>query len=330
MKKKLKVAVLMGGPSSEHEISLKSGKAVVAHGDKEKYDLAPVVISKKFLWKFPEGMELGEQEALEELKKRNTEIAFIALHGEYGEDGTIQEMLAQAKIPFTGSGVFPSALGMNKAASARLFVSQGLKVPRFITATRALRIPQIMRLIAQHEFAIPFIVKPLNLGSSVGVRLIKAAEDIATHVEEVLKKTHAIIIQDFIQGREVQCGVLEGNPHPRPLPPTEIIPLKSDFFDYNAKYVLGASKEITPPELPLETILKIQHTAARTHELVGCSGISRTDMILGNDGELYVLELNTLPGLTETSLVPQQAKAAGISFPELIDIIIEDGMKRAS
>lgn len=323
MTEKLTVAIVSGGPSSEHEVSLKSGAAVLAQINRELYNPLPVTITKDNKWRFPNNKELEEEEGVEELKKRQVAVVFNALHGEYGEDGAIQEMLTTAGIPFTGSKAYVSALGMNKAASAAVFVKNDLTVPKFITPTRLWTFANIKEALDAAGIRAPYVIKPLNRGSSVGVKIGLKDDELRENVTKALVERNVIIVQEYVKGREVTCGVLDTEPgKPQALPPTEIIPQTSEFFDYEAKYKPGASKEITPPDLPPETIKKIQETALKAHRALGCSGISRTDMILREDGELFVLELNTLPGLTETSLIPQEAKAAGTSFPKLIDILI--------
>lgn len=355
----------MGGPSSEHEVSLKSGRAVLAHIDTKKYDPLPLVISKLFRWSFPNGEDLDEYAAIEAMKKEGVQVVFNALHGAYGEDGTLQEALTRAGIPFTGSKAYASAFSMNKEASMRLFAEHGLTVPAFVTITRSWSITRVLQNLKKHGLVPPLILKPLNLGSSVGVRIVRDKQMLGTTIREALDHSHEVIIQRYIEGREITCGVIEKKGvGTMALPPTEVIPQTSEFFDYEAKYTPGASKEITPAKLPEKVISRIQETALATHRLIGCSGFSRTDMILSDSalpsstafeeeragatsrekaiisqdsfmsgvhsgfGELYVLELNALPGLTETSLIPQQAAAAGISFTELVDILIETAMSK--
>jgi len=318
----------MGGPSSEHEVSLKSGRAVLEKSDKEKYELVPIVISKKLEWEFPVGLIVDEATGLAQLKKHGIDVVFIALHGEYGEDGTIQEALERLNIPFTGSRTYASAMGINKAASAEVFTAHGLMVPRFIVVTPLWTIAKIKQVLMEQKLKAPLVVKPLNLGSSIGVQIVRRAQDLEETIKKTFQKTRAIIVQEYIAGREVTCGVIGEAIGARALPPTEIIPQASAFFDYEAKYQPGASKETTPPEIPEETIAHIQACALAAHALLRCSGVSRTDMILHENGDLFVLELNTLPGLTETSLIPQEAEAIGINFTSLIDILIESSLTK--
>ncbi len=292
MNKKIKVAILVGGPSSEHEISLRSGAQVLKNLDANKYAAKIFRIGKSGRWP-----------VTPKYLKNNFNVAFIAMHGEYGEDGQIQSILEKSKISFTGSGAVASQLGMDKAKSAEVFKSAGLFTPSRPTK-------------------FPIVVKPADRGSSVGVHIAKNDVELGGAVRDALKHSPSILIQECVKGREFTCGVLEKDGEPFALLPTEIIPKTSPFFDYRAKYTTGASLEITPPKLPKSKIEAIRKIALTTHQAIGARGVSRTDMILGKDGRFYVLEINTIPGLTPTSLLPQQAKAVGIEFAELLDIII--------
>lgn len=287
----------MGGPSAEHEISLRTGRMVLEHLDKNKYQARGIVISESGHW--PTSIASI---------KRSFDLAFIAMHGEYGEDGQVQELLERAGIKFTGSGAAASRLGMDKAASGALFQNAGLKIP-----------PRADK--------VPLVIKPSDRGSSVGVSIVKKNYEIAPAVLLAAKYSANIICQKYIQGREFTCGILETNSKAKALPPTEIIP-KTNFFDYKAKYTSGASREITPPELSVSKIKEIQRTALAAHRAIGARGLSRTDVIMDKKGVFYVLEINTLPGLTKTSLLPQEAAALGIEFPRLLEIIIENALRR--
>lgn len=306
MTKKLRIAVLMGGPSAEHEISLKTGEMVLANLDKNKYFAKGIKISKTGHWPISPAKI-----------KQNFDLAFIAMHGEYGEDGTVQKILDDNKIRYTGSGVKASQLGMDKAKSSAKFKKAGLKVPDF----------SLIHVGPKFNFKIdvryPVVVKPNDRGSSVGISIVESFRDLLPAIRKASAYSENIMIQKYIKGREFTCGVLEMDGKPKAFLPTEIIPSSGKFFDYNAKYTSGASREITPPNLPGSDIKKIQQIALKAHKAIGARGFSRTDMIFGEDKKFYVLEINTLPGMTETSLLPQAAKAGGISFPKLLDLIIE-------
>jgi len=318
---KLRVAVLMGGPSSEHDVSLETGAMVLRSLDVDKYEAFPIVVAKG-------------RDATLELQKDAIDVAFIAMHGEYGEDGTAQALLEALGVPYTGSGVLASALGMHKPLSSRLLADCGLAVPDFVTVReREFRdAPEAVMTEAVRKLGLPLVVKPSDRGSSVGVSIVRDQNGLIKGIAEALRHSREAMVQRYVPGREVTCSVLEDETVPEgvcALPPTEIVPKERPFFDYHSKYTAGASEEITPPRLPAGTIRAIQEIALRTHNIIGCSGMSRTDTILGEDGTIYVLEINTIPGMTPTSLLPQAAKAAGISFPELLDRIISAALRRA-
>ncbi len=316
------VAVLFGGTSSERAVSLETGKNILKNLDRKKYILEPVVIGKNGKWKM-QGKELEPPDALKLAEKRGVEVVFIALHGKYGEDGTIQGLLEFLDIPYTGSGVLASALAMDKIRSSELFVLHGFLVPKFSAFSKKNR----KKIFWAGKF--PVVVKPADGGSSVGVSIVKRKSELPNAIKKAFAVSEVIMLQEYIRGDEVACGVLDVGRKPLAFPPTQIIPQKREFFDYHAKYVPGASREVTPPELPKETIRKIQNAALLAHRVLGCSGLSRTDMIVKN-GKIYLLETNTIPGMTETSLCPQAAKAAGISFPELLDKIIQGALRRGA
>lgn len=346
-KKKLNVTVLMGGPSSEYEVSLNTGRMITETLDKKKYNTTPVIVTKSREWligDIPNDIKLLgspdrtkakklsvlEESGLKKLKDNKTDIVFIAMHGKYGEDGTIQGLLETPGLPYTGSGVLASALGMDKPKSLALFIDGGLLVPEFAVIEKnkwsgskgALKKEIIGR------FKLPLVIKPADGGSSVGLSIIRKLSDFDIGIKKTFSYSDLAMIQKYIPGRELTCGVIDdGGRKAMALLPTEIVP-KSAFFDYHSKYTPGGAKEITPPDLPHNVIKEIQRIAMAAHKIIGCSGMSRTDMILSKDGKLYVLEINTIPGMTETSLLPQAAKASGISFAKLLDKIIAAGLRK--
>jgi len=311
--RKWRVAVLMGGPSAEHDVSLSTGKMITEALDRARYDVKPVLISRAGEW----------QISPEDLKEK-FDIAFIAMHGEYGEDGEVQGILERVGLPYTGSGVLPSALAMNKVLSSRLFRAHGMNVPDFVAAGKhddlnRLRLP----------FELPVVAKPIDRGSSVGVSIVRKETEIAPALERAFKFSRNAMIQRYIQGREINCAVIDdGKGSMEVLPVTEIIPKTSNFFDYYAKYTPKASEEITPARLSEEETHAVQDAAKRAHEIIGASGMSCTNFILSPDGALYILELNSIPGMTPTSLLPQAALAHGLTFPELLDRIISAAFVR--
>lgn len=314
MSSRMRLALLMGGPSSEHEVSLASARVVERELDRSRYDIVPVLISRRGEWSVP----------LEKLRG-SVDIAFIAMHGEYGEDGTVQELLEQAGIPFTGSSAAASALAMNKVLASRLFRAQGLAAPRFAVVCRYDKhLPDV-------GIAYPWVVKPTNRGSSVGMSVVRRPGEVHRALERAFSFSRCALVQEYIPGREVTCAILDdGCSEAFPLPPTEIIPRAGNIFDYRAKYTPGATEEITPARLQRDTLFAVQHAALVAHRAVGASGMSRTDMIIGEDGVLYVLEINTIPGMTETSLLPKAAVAHGLTLSELFDRVIEAGIRRCA
>lgn len=308
--KKLRVAVLMGGPSAEHDISLKTGAMVLENLDREKYAAKSVQISKTGKWPISPAKI-----------KKEFDLAFIAMHGEYGEDGTVQKILDRYKIRYTGSGAKASALGMDKAKSSPIFKKAGLRIPSF-------DLIHVGKNFKNFKLSVdlPVVVKPNDRGSSVGISVVEKFTDLMLAIAKASEYSPNVMIQKYIKGREFTCGVLNINGKPKPFLPTEIIP-RSRFFDYKAKYEIGGSQEITPPRLFKSEIKKIQQIALKAHKAIGARGFSRTDIIMDEKDKFYVLEINTLPGMTETSLLPQAAKAGGISFPKLLDLIIESAWK---
>lgn len=318
-----KVVVIMGGPSREHEISLKSGEAMLAGLDNQKYEPLSILITKNGEWLWDDqGEAYTATQALQAIKEMHA-IVLLGLHGSFGEDGTIQALLELYDIPYTGSGVAASLLAMDKNTSNLIFQAHDLLVPQSVVFGE--NTPAVVaQIIAEMSF--PLVVKPARQGSSVGVHIVKSAQDLQPAIDDAFSHDQQILAQEFIKGREVSCGVLQKDGELTALPPTEVIPVVSEFFDYKAKYTVGGSKEITPAELPDQTIAAIQHIAITAHQALGCSTYSRTDVIV-TDAGLYVIETNTLPGFTATSFVPQQAQAAGISQAELLDYIIAGAQK---
>src|SRR3989344_6433614 len=313
MVERLKVGVLMGGPSGEHEVSLSTGKNVLTALNPEKFIGTPLIL----------GEDLGLMTLDKKLKFPddlvNFDVIFNALHGEYGEDGQIQYILEGLGVPYTGSEVEASSVGMDKWRSDEIFKKGGLCVPY-----EELVVGDFKDSLSR-EF--PLVVKPRSGGSSLGVFIVKDRMDLAKRIKDAREFDDELIIQKYITGREFTCPVLEMDGKIKALPIVEIKPKPQYvFFDYEAKYKSGASDEIVPAKIDQGLALEIQKSSILAHKLLGCRIYSRTDFIW--DGvKLYVLELNTLPGFTENSLVPKSAKAAGISFSRLIEIIIESSLR---
>jgi len=254
------------------------------------------------------------------------DVVFIALHGPYGEDGTVQGLLELMDIAYTGSDVLSSALAMNKAMCKEVYIYNGIKVPDFIACNYHEWDKDKDRIIleAKKKLDYPCVVKPSSLGSSVGTCIVKNQEDLLDKVSKAFEYDNIVLIEKYLKGTEITCAVLGGisGEDPVALPLTEIIPPDNvDFFDYDVKYD-GSTQEITPARISEELTLKAQNLGVKSHKVLGCGGMSRTDMIIQGE-DLYVLETNTIPGMTLNSLYPQAAKAAGIAFPELLDRLIE-------
>ena len=306
---KLTVALLAGGISSEREISLQSGKQVYAALDKNKYNI----------------LQYDPKTDLARLVQNAAKIdaALIILHGPYGEDGTVQGLLDLLNIPYQGSGVLGSALAMNKIATKKLYEKAGLSVPAYVVYDRSNTV-DAEKCAAQ--IGLPLVVKPVEAGSSVGMSIVKTATDLQRALEKAGEYDNAVLVESYIEGTELTGGVI-GNKELEALPLIEIIPDKSyEFFDYEAKYTAGATEEICPARINEEMTQKAQSYAKIAHRALFCRGYSRTDMIL-RDGEIYVLETNTIPGMTATSLLPQAAQKAGMNFSRLLDKLIELGLE---
>lgn len=303
---KLRVALLAGGVSAEREVSLKSARQVYEALDKAKYDVT----------------RYDPRDDLPRLVQDapRIDVALIILHGRLGEDGTIQGFLDSLGIPYQGSGVLGSALAMNKILSKRLYEQEGLPVAPYVIADRTR--PSDPRAVAE-RLGLPVVVKPEHEGSSIGLSIVREEGDLPGALEKAWAYDRRCLVEKYIPGVEVTGGVL-GNDEVQALPLVEIVPGEQyEFFDYQAKYTPGATREICPARLSPELTRRAQELAVRAHHTLCCRGYSRTDMMVDRAQEkIYVLETNTIPGMTETSLFPQAAAAAGIPFPQLLDRLI--------
>lgn len=302
----LTIAVLMGGPSAEHEISLKSGRGVVEALTRRRWAVEPVVIPKALT---PAAACAFVAEAM---KRAGAEVAFIALHGAFGEDGTIQQLCEDLQVAYTGSNAAASRLGMDKVASRKRFESAGLIVPRWQVADAVGRTVQEPR-----RFSYPLVVKPIDQGSSLGVSIVRRAEGFPAAVEAAGRYGRQVLIEEFVAGRELTVGVLGDEP----LPVVEIRP-SHPFFDFTAKYTSGATDYLAPAPLAPGTAALVQAAGLAAHRALGCRHLSRTDLILTQAGEPVVLEVNTIPGFTPTSLLPKAAACAGISYEDLCEQLV--------
>lgn len=325
--KKIRVAVLMGGKSDEREVSLVSGRNVVIGLDKEKYEAIPVEISadgKRWMIMDQRAIEdfnptIGRQATAESLAivkesensldlpqtNLKTDVVFIALHGKNGEDGVVQGLLDYIGVPYTGCGVLASAMGMNKIMFKRLIDSLGIKTAKWwVYEDRG-------------KYPLPCVVKPCSSGSSVGISIAKTETELRKGIKLAKKYEDKILIEEYIEGVEVSCGILGD----KILPVVEIVP-KNKFFDYEAKYTDNMCEEICPARISKRVTKKVQDLSLKIFKAIEGRGFARVDMIIKND-EPYVLEINTIPGLTPNSLLPKEAKAAGYSYSQMLDKIIE-------
>jgi len=305
-----KVGVLMGGASSEREISLKSGMAVFCALKEAGVEAIAIDITSE-----------DSQENINLLRSYELNCAFIALHGRFGEDGGIQSILEGLKIPFTGSGVKASKLAMDKIGSLEAFSRGGLYVPKsqFIEKSAYEKNPIFAESkLFKNHFEFPQVVKPANHGSSIGLSMVERIQDLPEAIQLAFKFDEHIIVQEYISGRELTVGILDE----MVLPVIEIVP-HNKFFDFAAKYQAGLTQYIVPAVLDQETFSAVQRTALQAHKLLGCYGCSRVDIILTKEGCPYVLEINTIPGMTATSLLPKAAKVKGLDFKQLCLRLLE-------
>ncbi|MBB6049724.1 D-alanine--D-alanine ligase family protein [Armatimonas rosea] len=329
MNDKLKVAVLMGGQSAERSVSLATGTQVLNALDPEKYAVYAIDTATGLAQLPGEasplvgagGASVTALTQLPQLEKDGLpDVVFIALHGPGGEDGSVQGFLETLRIPYTGSGVLASALAMDKARYKLLCTSASIPTPAGMTLkkTESARIRKASEEIGL-QLGYPVVIKPCRQGSSYGTRLVKAPEEVAEALKDTFRYDTTALIEECVQGTEITVAVL-GNDDCVALPPVEIIP-KNEFFDFEDKYSVDGAQEICPARLSEEDTKEAKELALECHRLLGCRGMSRTDMFVTDDG-CVVLETNTIPGMTPTSLLPKAAAAAGISFEKLLDMLI--------
>lgn len=302
---KLTLALLSGGDSSEREVSLNSGSQVYDALDKDKYHIVrydPSTDLAKLVGDAPD-----------------IDAALVILHGPYGEDGTVQGLLDLLDIPYQGSGVLGSAVAMDKLVSKQLYAAAGVPVPPYLAFKREDAVDLTTCL---DRIGLPCVVKPANCGSSIGMTIVTEAEQLKGALDAAFTYDHTALVEAYIKGTEITGGVL-GNDTLEAFPLIEIVPSDAHtFFDYDAKYTPGATEEICPARIDDGLTQKAQTYAKMAHQALGCQGYSRTDMII-RDRDIFILETNTIPGMTATSLLPQAAQKAGLSFTKLLDRLIE-------
>ncbi|MHB8842446.1 MAG: D-alanine--D-alanine ligase [Candidatus Aquicultor sp.] len=301
-----KVAVLMGGRSAEREISLLTGEQIYQALLQKGYDAVAVHL---------------DEHIVETLKSLKPDVVFIALHGRYGEDGTIQGLLEILDLPYTGSGVLASALGIDKAMSKRVFEAAGIETPGYAVVSK-------QDFVVDREscegivstLGFPLVVKPAREGSTIGMSIAHDVDGLGTALEMAFSHDSDVVIEQFVDGVEITVGVL-GN-EPKALPTLEVV-TTTGFYDYETKYTAGLSEHIIPARLPEEHRRRAQEIAVKAHTALGCKGFSRVDIIVEDSGRCNVLEINTIPGMTRLSLFPDAARAAGYEFPDLIAYMIK-------
>jgi len=331
----VKVAVLRGGPSLEHHVSLDSGANVLKSLKNSEYTAVDVVISKTGLWSINDNEALAPEQAIIKLKDISVDIVFIALHGTFGEDGTVQGLLKATNLPFTGSGQSASALCIDKITTKALARYYMIPVAKDLVLSPDERnnksiYSKILKKINKSDNGpgYPCVVKAPKQGSSFGVFIANTEKEIINGLNDPCFAGENVLFEEYIEGTELTCGIIEDDDEKLIiLPVTEIIPKSSSFFDYEAKYTKGATDEITPARIPDKIKDKIQAYTRKAFEITGCSGVGRVDFFLRNK-EIFLIEINTLPGLTETSLLPQQAMTVGIDFQALISKIIKAGLRK--
>ena len=299
-----KIGVLMGGISSEREVSLRSGSAVFNALKKLGYTAVAIDAASNIC---------------EMLKKEKIDIAFLVLHGGWGEDGSIQGLLEVMGIPYTGSDVISSAIAMNKAASKKIFLYHKIPVPPFIVLDKKAVSYQLSAI----SFEMPWVVKPAGEGSSVGVSIVRDKGQIESALKAGFSCGSEIIIEKYIEGREIHIGILND----RALGGVEV-KTSLEFYSYEAKYTAGLTEYILPPQIDEAVYMKAKDIALSANRALGCLGATRVDLKIDNDGNPYVLEVNTIPGMTETSLLPKIAKEAGLDFPALVEEILKGAIER--
>ena len=311
----MKVAVLKGGPSLERQVSLRSGARVEDALERLGHEVAAIDV----------GADLIEQ-----LESARPDVAFLALHGRGGEDGTVQELLDIVGIPYTGSGVLSCMRSIDKVLTKHLLIEAGLPTPDFFafseTAFKELGAADALPAI-EERLAFPIVVKPAAQGSALGVKFARTAQDVPAALVAAFSYDSRVLLERHVAGRDVAVSVLDGGA----LPVVEAVPRDEDFYDFEARYEIGRTEFVCPANLTPECMARTQELAVATYELLGCRGFARVDlMVEDGTGEPLVLEVNAIPGLTETSLLPMAAEASGISFDELIARIVDLALLRVA
>jgi D-alanine-D-alanine ligase len=326
--KRVRVAVLLGGRSSEHDVSLESARSVLEALDPERYDAVTVAIRRDGRWELGTGENGSVAETLPVPTNRvpaklgEVDVVFPVLHGPFGEDGTVQGLLELAGVPYVGAGVLGSALAMDKDVFKAVMRDRGVPVTRNITIRQGGE--------PQNPFGFPVFVKPARLGSSVGITKASSEQELAAAVELAFEHDEKVLVEEFVDGVEVECGVL-GNEKPFASLPGEIVShgfSGADWYDYSAKYDEGGMDLVIPPRLPEKTVKRVQELAVDAFIAGECEGMARVDFFVRTEGEVVLNELNTIPGFTATSVYAKLFEASGIPYPELVDRLVQLALER--
>jgi D-alanine-D-alanine ligase len=308
-----RVAVLKGGRSLERQVSLRSGARVEDALGRLGHEVVSIDVALDLIHR---------------LRETDPDVAFIAMHGRDGEDGTVQELLEILGIPYTGSGVLACARATDKVLAKHLMVEAGIPTPEFFafneTAFRELGAAEALPAI-EERLDFPIVVKPSSQGSALGIKFARSAADVPAALVAAFSYDSRVLLERYVDGRDLAVSILDDEP----LPVVEAVPRDDEFYDFEARYEIGRTDFVCPAELPDGLTEQAHGAALRTYRLLGCSGFARVDLMLDTAGELTVLEANPIPGLTETSLLPQAAEAAGIPFDELVSRILELALERA-
>jgi D-alanine-D-alanine ligase len=311
-----RVAVLKGGPSLERQVSLRSAARVEDALKRLDCEVIPIDVGGDLLAR---------------LHDAEPDVAFIALHGRGGEDGTVQEILEIVGVPYTGSGVLACIRCMDKVLTKHLLLQQHLPTPDFFafseTAFKEFGAADALPAI-EERLGFPIVVKPAAQGSALGIKFARLPEDVPEALVAAFSYDAKVLLERYVAGRELAVSLLEEDGEVRALPVVEAVPKEEYFFDFEARYEIGKTDYVCPPTLPDETTARAQELAVSVYQLLGCYGFARVDMILSDEGELFVLEGQAIPGMTDTSLLPQAADAAGIPFEELVERILDLALAR--
>lgn len=342
MRKKIKVIIFFGGRSAEHEVSCRSAAAIYKNLNKDKFETATIYINKTGRWTVVSNpliplKELNQNQFYSFIpwsadgppQLPNGDIYFPVLHGPFGEDGTIQGFLEMADVPFVGAGVLGSAVGMDKGFAKILFQAHGLPAAKHKAVLERDWVEKKAEILSEiaNSFTTPFFVKPANMGSSVGITKVKNHESTEAAVVTAFRYDRKILVEESIHGREFECSVI-GNDHPEASFPGEVIPYR-EFYDYRDKYIDGKTGFCIPAEIPSDIVSEIQRLSVEAFKAAECSGMARVDFFLQSGTQnLFINEINTIPGFTEISMYPKLWEKSGLPFPRLLERLIELGFER--